>query len=89
MSMAIKRVSFIRSSFCSFVIISDSNANGFNIDEILQPMTLILYKWLRTNQKYLIIVRLRLRKYDNTVGTELLEFRQPYYDNDTRKGTAI
>lgn len=33
--------------------------------------------------------RLRLRKYDNTVGTELLEFRQPYYDNDTRKGTAI
>ena len=74
MSMAIKRVSFIRSSICSFVIISDSNANGFNIDEILQPMTLILYK---------------LRKYDNTVGTELLEFRQPYYDNDTRKGTAI
>ena len=71
MSMAIKRVSFIRSSICSFVIISDSNANGFNIDEILQPMTLIL------------------RKYDNTVGTELLEFRQPYYDNDTRKGTAI
>ena len=79
MSMAIKRVSFIRSSICSFVIISDSNANGFNIDEILQPMTLILYKWL-TNV---------LRKYDNTVGTELLEFRQPYYDNDTRKSSAI
>ena len=29
------------------------------------------------------------RKNDNTVGTELLEFRQPYYDNDTRKSSAI
>ena len=79
MSMAIKRVSFIRSSICSFVIISDSNAYGFNIDVFLQPMALLQYKCLNNIN----------RTYDNNVGTELLEFRQPYYDNDTRKSSAI